>query len=93
MEDGVREVGDLLRGDVPGRVRQDGIGRIGVAPADVEPDVQGTVGTLGEGRVLVAGEVGERGARDLDELEIAPAGFVVGDRHCAIGVARQLEPR
>ena len=91
VEDGVREVGDLLGGDVLRCVPENGVGRIGVGPADVGPDVQRPVAALGKGRVLVAGEVREGGAGDLDQLELATAGLVVGDLDAAGGVAGQLQ--
>ena len=53
----------------------------------------GPVAALGKGRVLVAGEVREGGAGDLDQLELATAGLVVGDLDAAGGVAGQLQAR
>ena len=91
VEDGVGEVGDLLRGDIAGRVGQDRIGRIGVLPADVQPDVQRAIPSLRQCRVLVPGEVGEGGARDLDQLQVATAGLVVGDRDASVLRASELE--
>ncbi len=66
---------------------------IGVAPADIGPDVERAVAPLGQGGVLVAGEVGEGAAGDLDELDVGAAAGVAGDPYRARLVALHVERR
>ena len=55
-------------------VRIDRPCRVGVPPMHVAEDVEGPVDALGQGRVLVAKELGEGAAGELDQAELDDPG-------------------
>ncbi len=92
MEDRCGQVGHLLAGHVARWIGADRVGGVGVAPADIAPDVEGPIASLGQGGVLVARKVGEGTAGDLDQLEVGPAAGVPGNPH-PFAVPLQVERR
>ncbi len=69
---------------IPMGMFAEGILHVPVRPVDIHVNEQGPVGTLGQGRVLVPHEVGERGAGDLEQPQPGVAAFVAGHGRGAV---------
>src|SRR2546428_3097735 len=71
---------------------RDPVAQIGVAPVRVEMDGQRPIDELGEGRVIITGERGERAPGGLYEDHAFPAALSGGDPRLA-GVDVERDPR